>query len=33
MLQQVWSMAADLPIKDQQYLAKMIRTLAAQNGV
>jgi transcriptional regulator with XRE-family HTH domain len=32
MLQQVWPMAVDLPIKDQQYLAKMIRTLAAQNG-
>jgi transcriptional regulator with XRE-family HTH domain len=31
MLQQVWPLAADLPIKDQQYLAKMIRTLAAQN--
>ena len=32
MLQQAWPLATELPLKDQQYLAKMIRTLAAQNG-
>jgi transcriptional regulator with XRE-family HTH domain len=33
MLQQVWPLAVDLPIKDQQYIAKMIRTLAAQSMI
>jgi transcriptional regulator with XRE-family HTH domain len=31
MLQKAWETATKLPMKDQQYLAKTIQTLAAQN--
>jgi transcriptional regulator with XRE-family HTH domain len=33
LLQQVWPLAAQLPYQEQQVIAKMIKSLAGQNGI